>query len=429
MSKRPPPNIAIVELNDDDAKKKVEALEKWEYARLWLVNKSPFLSTMAFQLEIIPVVDYRCRTACTDGKRIFCDAQFIIDQTIEDARFILAHEVLHCALMHFLRQKGKIENHQMWNFAIDHETNAVLQEDGFRVPESAVLYPEYLGKSAEQVYQFLLEGKLQMRGELMDDHEMEGDCKADGECDNCSGDNDGDGDGPIEIKMDPDFNPRRSDAVWREWAAKMANAARIGKERGDNSAALQRVLDKLDPSNIDWRTVLKRWTTPYIGGARTWLPPNRRYVHQGIYLPSRRGCKIEMVAAIDTSGSVWEHGVFEFLSELQAILSSFGEYEITVLQIDTQVNDVQVFDFSNPFDPTTFQICGGGGTSFVPAFQHVKEYMHNDIRGLIYMTDGYGFCPERQPPYPVLWALTEDGQKPTNWGDVVKLKPTPVNAH
>jgi len=432
MSKKPQREIVVVKLSDDDQLLKKKALETWDRARLELVQWRPFLGAMAMQLQIIPVVDFRCRTASTDGRRVFCDAEFILEQSEEDSLFILAHEVLHCALMHFTRERGKIEEHQMWNFAIDHEVNAVLQEDGLTVPKDAVLYRQHLESNAEQVYDLLLTGRLEMLGELMDDHEMEGNCKADGKCDSCSGDKDGErdgGDGPIEIKMDPDYNPRRSDAVWREWASKMANAARISKERGDTSAALQRVLDNLYPSNIDWRTVLKRWTTPYIGGARTWLPPNRRYVHQGIYLPSRRGCKIEMVAAIDTSGSVWEHGVFEFLSELQAILSSFGEYEITVLQIDTQVNDVQVFDFSNPFNPTTFQICGGGGTSFVPAFEHVEEYMHNDIRGLIYMTDGYGFCPERQPPYPVLWALTEDGRKPTDWGEVVKLKPTPVNAH
>ena len=85
-----------------------------------------------------------------------------------------------------------------------------------------------------------------------------------------------------------------------------------------------------------------------------------------------------MVAVIDTSGSVWEHGVFDFLSELQAILASFGEYEITVLQIDTEIKDVQVFDFSNPFVASEFKICGGGGTEFSPALEYVKENMGNN---------------------------------------------------
>ena len=418
--------VEVINPTEEDQIRKKKALEVWNRARMELLTWRPFLGVLAMQLEIIPVADDRCRTASTDGRRIFCSAEFILGLSDDDSLFILAHEVLHCALMHFSRQKDRIENHMMWNYAIDHEVNSVLQADGLVVPKGAVLYHRHLNMNAEQIYEELESGRLPMIGELMDDHDLEkkepepqqcqeGSCGGDGE----SGDAD---DGPITMKVDPDYHPMRSDAVWREWAAKTMSAASSGKSQGDRSAALQRVLDRLAASKLDWRTILKQWTTPFIGGNRTWLPPNRRHVHKGLYLPSRRGCKIEMVAVIDTSGSVWEHGVYDFLSELQAILASFGEYEITVLQVDTHVNDVQVFDFSNPFVASKFQIRGGGGTSFAPAFQYVKENKNNNIRGLIYMTDGYGFVQPDAPPYPVLWALTEDGRKPIEWGQVVTLE-------
>lgn len=420
--------VQPVKPNEDDLKLKKKALEKWSKTRMRLAIRNPFIARLAMQLEIIPVVDYRCRTACTDGKRVFCDANFILNMNDNDSIFVLAHEVLHCALLHFARQdvEGGIENHKMWNWAIDHEVNSLLAQDGLIVPDGAVIYHNHMNKSAEEIFSELRANRLSISGELIDDHDI-----GNNEHNNQHSKDkvsEIDGDEVITVKVDPDYHPMRSDAVWREWAAKTMNAARASKNQGDNSASLQRVLDRLSPSKLDWKTILRQWTTPFIGGNRTWLPPNRRYVHQGLYLPSRRGCKIEMVAVIDTSGSVWEHGVFDFLSELQAILASFGEYEITVLQIDTEIKDVQVYDFSNPFVASEFKICGGGGTEFSPAFEYVKENMGNNIRGLIYMTDGYGRVQPDAPPYPVLWALTEDGRKPIDWGQVVNLEHNKANA-
>ena len=83
MSKKPQREIVVVKPNDDDIHLKKKALKKWESARSFLVNCRPFLGVIAMQLEIIPVVDYRCRTASTDGRRVFCDAEFILEQFLK----------------------------------------------------------------------------------------------------------------------------------------------------------------------------------------------------------------------------------------------------------------------------------------------------------------------------------------------------------
>ena len=41
---------------------------------------------------------------------------------------ILAHEIWHCGMSHFMREHGRIEDHEMWNHAIDHEVNSLLEE-------------------------------------------------------------------------------------------------------------------------------------------------------------------------------------------------------------------------------------------------------------------------------------------------------------
>ncbi|MFC4976714.1 hypothetical protein ACFPTY_19975 [Halomonas beimenensis] len=36
---------------------------------------------------------------------------------------------------------------------------------------------------------------------------------------------------------------------------------------------------------------------------RQWLPPSRRHIHRGLYLPSRYGSHLELTVALDNSGS------------------------------------------------------------------------------------------------------------------------------
>ena len=40
----------------------------------------------------------------------------------------------------------------------------------------------------------------------------------------------------------------------------------------------------------------------------------------------------------------------------------------------------------------------------------------------IYITDGFGPAPDNPPPYPVLWLLTGDGEKPAPWGRELRLR-------
>ena len=109
--------------SEEDEGAKLVALEDWTNDRMKLLGWRPFIGTLAMNLELIPVVDHRCVTASTDGKRIFFNPYFLNDLTKEERMTILAHEIWHCGLSHFSREHGRIEDHEMWNHAIDHEVN------------------------------------------------------------------------------------------------------------------------------------------------------------------------------------------------------------------------------------------------------------------------------------------------------------------
>lgn len=200
----------------------------------------------------------------------------------------------------------------------------------------------------------------------------------------------------------------------------------VERTQGHLPAHIQGIVVKLRKPELPWRELLRQFVTGCYGGSRHWLPPERRYVSRGLYLPSYRDNRLNAVMAIDTSGST-TGDLPQFFAELSSMLNSFGKYELTVIQCDCVIQHVETFSDDRRF-PRNYQweSYGHGGTSFVPPFEYVKEHrLKHDI--FIYLTDGYGNAPDKAPRYPVLWILTHDGQKPATWGRAIKLKSNSEN--
>jgi predicted metal-dependent peptidase len=417
--------VEAVKPSAEDEKAKAEGLANWTGDRMSLMAWRPFIGTLAMNLELIPVVDHRCATAATDGKRIFFNPHFLNSLTQEERLTILAHEIWHCGLSHFSREDGKIEEHEMWNHAIDHEVNSLLQDDGFTIPVHAVLYREYKGESAETVFEKIRDGEIKMRGEVIDDHNLNNPSEAGDENQNSGTDGwstiEADGDGNLKVKVDSDYTPQRSDDVWKDWKNKMMAAAQQCQDRGVDMGAYSGRLEDLFDSKIHWRELLCQYLTPLFGSTRKWLPPNRRYVYKKMYLPSiRKEKQLKIVIAVDTSGSTTGHIVKTFVSEVFSILNTFGGYELRLIQCDMNINCDETFDIDNPFIADDFVLRGGGGTDFNPIFELVnKDQEPPEL--LLYLTDGYGPAPPTQPEYPVIWGVIEGGRMPCDWGKEVNI--------
>lgn len=200
----------------------------------------------------------------------------------------------------------------------------------------------------------------------------------------------------------------------------LGTAVWVERLQGKLPAHLQRLVEIYRTSQLNWREQLLQFVTSCFGGGRRWLPPNRRYISQGLYLQSYRDQKLKAVIALDSSGSTTRY-LSDFLAELNAIMTSFGNYELTVLQCDAAIHSVEKFTPDNPLKPGKMQLEGGGGTDFRPVFEYIDTELP-DIEILLFLTDGYGAIPERQPPYPVIWCLCEGGEKPAQWGYELKIK-------
>ena len=99
--------------------------------------------------------------------------------------------------------------------------------------------------------------------------------------------------------------------------------------------------------------------------------------------------------AIDTSGSTTGDIVKTFVSEVQAILNSFGGYELRLIQCDMRIHEDTTYDLQNPFLPDNFKLKGGGGTDFIPVFKLISQDTQ-EPEVLLFLTDGFGLFPSSQ---------------------------------
>ena len=127
-------------------------------------------------------------------------------------------------------------------------------------------------------------------------------------------------------------------------------------------------------------------------------------------LESREVTKIsEFVIVIDTSYSTNGPLVQKFLEETFQIIqerdSFFHKSQIRIIQCDNQVHSDIIIKEQRDIPKLlhNFELIGGGGTDFRPAFSYINKLLENgefqNLKGVLYFTDGKGIYPAKRPPY------------------------------
>ncbi len=126
----------------------------------------------------------------------------------------------------------------------------------------------------------------------------------------------------------------------------------------------------------------------------------------------------ELVIAIDTSASCKDDLVQGFLNETASILlgkdTFFQKIKLHIIMCDNQIQrdeKIESVDDMKRFSEG-IHVEGGYGTDFRPVFSYVEELMQRheleNLKGLIYFTDGYGEYPEKPTPYDTAFVFPED---------------------
>ena len=232
-----------------------------------------------------------------------------------------------------------------------------------------------------------------------------------------------------KVGFDPDFMPK----VSKDFADKMretivAEAQRCEKMKGNLPAHIKEIVKKCMTAEIRWQEVLAQFVTRcYNSGTRSWIPPNRRHVHNGLYLQSRQAEKIKICVGIDTSGSTCgDRG--KFLTELYSLIKSFGVFDLHIIECDAEVGAYKHYtqddNLEFEIDNGEYAMSGGGGTAMRPIYDYILD---NQIEcdAICILTDGYiDDIPKNPiPSIPTLWVITKDGTEDfCDWGQKIRLK-------
>ncbi|MDE0281570.1 MAG: VWA-like domain-containing protein [Gammaproteobacteria bacterium] len=195
----------------------------------------------------------------------------------------------------------------------------------------------------------------------------------------------------------------------RKWDEAMHQALSIARAEGKVPGQVREMIQDAHTSTMDWRTLLRRYMADAVKRDYSWSLPNRRFIDGGLYMPSIRSEGTESIAVIiDTSGSIWcRPKILEaFWSEVRRIMLEIQPQEVIVLQVDTLLQDVAEYSYSDL--PDAIELKGGGGTDFRPGFEWLEE-QGKQPGVCLYLTDmECSSWPGMEPGFPVAWV---------NWGD------------
>ena len=360
-------------------------------AKTNLILSHPFVGTVAMNMPFSISIDVP--TAATNGSWVKFNPYFIDSLTDEELTFLTAHECMHPMLEHNFRRHER--GHKKWNHAADYVINKLLVDEGIGKIPTMGLHSEDLyaagGGTSDGIYKIL--------------PDMEDDSGGEG----------GNGSGLDEC-LDGEGTQTDKDQRAAEMKVTVAQAAQAAKMMGKLSANMARLVDEVLNPKVDWREVLQQFVEKCKDDSRTWARPNRRFLSQGMYLPSADGEAMgELVVAVDCSGSIGPDELNQFAAEVTTIHEDHKPRKITVMYFDSVISHVDEFSLD---DEVCIEAHGGGGTAFSPIFKQVAELDEEPVACVV-LTDLHcnDFGP--QPAYPVLWVSNAHDEAP--WGQVVMM--------
>jgi predicted metal-dependent peptidase len=399
-------------------------------ARTRLILDKPFLGALVMRLPLKAANPEWCPTVATDARHFYYNAEYIEALSLEQTQFMLAHEALHCALSHFARRQHRVRHR--WDLACDFAINPLLVKDGLKPPPGALILDLFAGMSAEEIYPSLDEND---DSELLDKHLYDGDEGGEGgRGDDQSGQQSAGGGGENgtrgktghgaqaaterEAQGAPPapLTPQERDELAARWQQYLASAAQSAQAAGKLSGGMARLVDHLLQPTLPWRMLLARYMSLSARDDYSWQRPSRR--EGNLLFPSLRSTRLEVVVALDTSGSLSDTDIGEFLAEVDALKSQLSA-RIHLLACDSDLSAEGPWLF-DPWEPLSLprQLNGGGGTAFTPVFEWVERQATRPGL-LLYFTDAEGTFPAAEPDYPVIWLVK--GKAAVPWGQRIQL--------
>lgn len=389
-------------------------------ARTNLIFENPFFGYLSLRLKLEECKDIP--TAATDGFHLLYNPDWFQELKKRSkgnynnwVKAIIAHEVLHCALLHHLRIDNR--NAELWNIACDYAENQSLVSGGFSLPDGCLINEKaYKGWTAERIYADIIKNAkmLKMSKSMQRIGDMQSPSKGKGKGDEGNDRNEGGSGTSDSWKMSKEEQER----MWKDAVKQAANAA---KNSGNFPAGFDYLLDGLEPAKLNWSQLLRRFVEAVAKDDYSWMYPNRRYISQGIYLPSLRSESLgDLAFFMDMSGSMSDREIKECMSEIKHVLQEFSFQNIYVLYFDTELHQVDHFE-GTTFDPQ-FKPKGRGGTDPNPCFNWISKNKINPSC-IFVLSDMEFFTNVKVTDIPIMFISTTSQGGP--YGTTVYLNGEP----
>jgi predicted metal-dependent peptidase len=346
------------------------------------------------------VVDETTPTARTNGVNVSYGREFVDSLNDKQLAFLILHENMHKAYRHLqVWEKLWKKNAQLANAACDYVINLQIRDydptgGDVEMPTDAngealgLIDEKYRGMDAHQVFLLLeKEQEQQQQGgsgggaQGMDEHDWEN---------------------------AQEGTPEEQEQVAKEIEGALRQGAILAGKMGGN---VSREMQDLLTPKVNWKDALRDFVKTSTQGKdqTTWRRLHKRYIGMDIIMPSTYDEKVgSIVVAVDTSGSIGNAELAQFLSEVKCICDEVSPEKIDLLYWDTNVAGHETYMGAELASLTeTTQAKGGGGTS-PECVPHYMKKESLDPECVIMLTDGY---IDRQDPNdwqigkPIMWCI------------------------
>ncbi len=349
----------------------------------WFLAHYPLLGGLASSFKIIEDVDichrYEIHIAAVDAVHGEIYANPSCGFTLEEWKFVLAHEYLHAGLCHHERCQGR--DRYLWNVACDYVINDWLHEMNIGImPEDGLLYDETLhNMSAEAIYDLIVKEMRKFKKHATFR---------------------GYGQGDIFGNNGPHFEGINKGITLDDF---FKNSLREGLDyhithsRGLLPAGLIEEIRALSMPPIPWEVELGKWFDeqfPPLEKHRTYARPSRRQgstpdIPRPSYVLYEKDLESRTFGVvIDTSGSMCSAQIGLALGAIASYAVSKDVPFVRIIFCDAEATDA---GYMAPEDIAgRVEITGRGGTILQPGVDALEISKDFPVTGpILIITDGY----------------------------------------
>ena len=412
---------------------------------------APALNSLGFKMDLAT------SSAGTDAAYIRFNPGFLLQVYVERPRRMnrmYVHMLMHCLFRHMFSARDR-EDPELWDLCCDIAAESVVDSmtydviarthSPFREEWYERLESEVKILTAEKIYAWFLDRERNyaveeaLRREFtVDDHsfwqrledEQEPQKNPPGTPPGAPN-NEGDQGKQETEQSSRDLKPvNPKEDEWKKNAEKIeADLDIMGKERSQEYGSLSRILRFESRKRTDYREFLQRFS---VLREEAGIDPDSfdyGFYYYGMEMygnmplieenEMRENRKVDsLVIAIDTSASCQKVLVQQFLNETADLLSGIGSFfkktEIHLIECDDRVqNDRVITDLSQLQQYAQgFEVKGGFGTDFRPVFNYIEDLRAagklENLKGLMYFTDGFGEYPKKPTNYDTAFVFFRD---------------------